>query len=127
MLQDILPEAESRGDCLLDHPVEGAIREPAMAVAAANMTVACAAYAAAGQKWLCGPDATGALVVADPERLRIARPSYFSQSAYEPSGSFEPAVGVGQLPPRIDEGAEQPNSTSGRKAISAIDSGCACD
>ena len=26
-----------------------------------------------GQKWLCGPDATGALVVAEPERLRVAR------------------------------------------------------
>ena len=34
-----------------------------------------------GQKWLCGPDSTGALVVADPERLRVARPSYFSQAA----------------------------------------------
>ena len=36
-----------------------------------------------GQKWLCGPDATGGLVVADPERLRVARPGYFSQVAYE--------------------------------------------
>ncbi len=27
-----------------------------------------------GQKWLCGPDATGALVIADPDRLRVARP-----------------------------------------------------
>jgi L-cysteine/cystine lyase len=53
-----------------------------------------------GQKWLCGPDATGALVVADPERLRVARPSYFSQSAYEPSGSFEPAPGAS----RFDQG-----------------------
>ena len=52
-----------------------------------------------GQKWLCGPDATGALVVSDPERLRVARPSYFSQSAYEPSGSFEPAVGAARFDP----------------------------
>jgi selenocysteine lyase/cysteine desulfurase len=52
-----------------------------------------------GQKWLCGPDATGALVVSDPERLRIARPSYFSQSAYEPSGSFEPAAGAARFDP----------------------------
>jgi L-cysteine/cystine lyase len=52
-----------------------------------------------GQKWLCGPDATGALVVADPERLRVARPSYFSQSAYEPSGSFEPAPGAARFDP----------------------------
>ena len=52
-----------------------------------------------GQKWLCGPDATGALVVADPERLRVARPSYFSQSAYEPTGSFEPAAGAARFDP----------------------------
>ena len=52
-----------------------------------------------GQKWLCGPDSTGALVVADPERLRVARPSYFSQSAHEPSGSFEPAAGAARFDP----------------------------
>jgi L-cysteine/cystine lyase len=50
-----------------------------------------------GQKWLCGPDATGALVVADPERLRVARPSYFSQAAHEPSGTFEPAPGAARF------------------------------
>jgi len=52
-----------------------------------------------GQKWLCGPDATGGLVVADPERLRVARPSYFSQTAYEESGSFEPADGAARFDP----------------------------
>ena len=52
-----------------------------------------------GQKWLCGPDATGALVVADPERLRVARPSYFSQTAYEETGSFEPATGAARFDP----------------------------
>jgi L-cysteine/cystine lyase len=52
-----------------------------------------------GQKWLCGPDSTGALVVADPERLRVARPSYFSQSAHEPSGSYEPAAGAARFDP----------------------------
>ena len=52
-----------------------------------------------GQKWLCGPDSTGALVVADPERLRVARPSYFSQTAHEPSGSFEPAEGAARFDP----------------------------
>ena len=41
-----------------------------------------------GQKWLCGPDATGALFVADPERLRIASPSYFSQAGYDEDGTF---------------------------------------
>jgi L-cysteine/cystine lyase len=52
-----------------------------------------------GQKWLCGPDSTGALVVADPERLRVARPSYFSQRAYEETGSFEPAEGAARFDP----------------------------
>jgi L-cysteine/cystine lyase len=52
-----------------------------------------------GQKWLCGPDATGALVVADPERLRVSWPSYFSQSSYEPTGRFEPAPGAARFDP----------------------------
>ena len=52
-----------------------------------------------GQKWLCGPDATGALVVADPERLRIARPSYLSKVAHEPDGSFVPRPGAARFEP----------------------------
>jgi L-cysteine/cystine lyase len=52
-----------------------------------------------GQKWLCGPDSTGGLVVADPERLRVARPSYFSQTAHEPTGDFEPAEGAARFDP----------------------------
>jgi L-cysteine/cystine lyase len=40
----------------------------------------CAMYAASGQKWLCGPDGTGALYVAPQWRERIAstRPTYLS-------------------------------------------------
>jgi len=52
-----------------------------------------------GQKWLCGPDATGALVVRDPARLRVGSPSYFSQSAYEPDGTFEPHPGARRFEP----------------------------
>ncbi|HUQ23472.1 MAG TPA: aminotransferase class V-fold PLP-dependent enzyme [Gaiellaceae bacterium] len=52
-----------------------------------------------GQKWLCGPDATGGLVVTDPDRLRVARPSYFSQTGYEETGSFEPAAGAARFDP----------------------------
>jgi L-cysteine/cystine lyase len=52
-----------------------------------------------GQKWLCGPDSTGGLVVADPERLRIARPSYFSQTKHEPTGAFEPSEGAARFDP----------------------------
>lgn len=47
-----------------------------------------------GQKWLCGPEATGALVVADSEGLRVARPSYFSQHEYRPDGAFTPWRGA---------------------------------
>jgi L-cysteine/cystine lyase len=56
-------------------------------------------YTVSGQKWLCGPDATGALLVADPERLRIAAPSYFAQSSYEPDGSFVPRDRAVRLEP----------------------------
>ncbi|MGI8479694.1 MAG: aminotransferase class V-fold PLP-dependent enzyme [Gaiellaceae bacterium] len=51
------------------------------------------------QKWLCGPESTGALVVADPEGLRVARPSYFSQQSYQPDGSFEPWSGARRFDP----------------------------
>jgi L-cysteine/cystine lyase len=52
-----------------------------------------------GQKWLCGPESTGALVVAEPERLRVARPSYFSQQRYDGDGSFEPWPGARRFDP----------------------------
>jgi len=52
-----------------------------------------------GQKWLCGPDSTGGLVVAEPERLRIARPGYFSQLDYERDGSFTPRPGAARFEP----------------------------
>jgi L-cysteine/cystine lyase len=52
-----------------------------------------------GQKWLCGPDSTGALVVADPERLRIARPSFLSKLENAPDGSFVPRPGAARFDP----------------------------
>ena len=52
-----------------------------------------------GQKWLCGPDTVGALVVAEPDRLRVARPSYFSQQRYEPNGVFDPWPGARRFDP----------------------------
>lgn len=52
-----------------------------------------------GQKWLCGPAPTGALVVADPERLRVTRPSYFAQQAHEPDGRFNPWPGARRFDP----------------------------
>jgi L-cysteine/cystine lyase len=51
-------------------------------------------YTVSGQKWLCGPTPTGALYVREPERLRVAAPSYFSQASYEPDGAFVPRDGA---------------------------------
>jgi len=45
-------------------------------------------YALSCQKWLCGPDVTGALVVARPDELPVALPSYFAQSEHQPDGSY---------------------------------------
>jgi L-cysteine/cystine lyase len=45
-------------------------------------------YAISCQKWLCGPDVTGALVVARPEDLPVALPSYFAQTEHRPDGSY---------------------------------------
>jgi L-cysteine/cystine lyase len=55
-------------------------------------------YTVSGQKWLCGPDSTGALYVRDPEGLRVALPTYLSQSAYDVEESFTPKPGA----PRFD-------------------------
>jgi L-cysteine/cystine lyase len=51
-------------------------------------------YAFSCQKWLCGPDATGGLVVRDPDSLPVAEPSYLSQASYEPTGDFTPRPGA---------------------------------
>ena len=51
-------------------------------------------YTVSGQKWLCGPDSTGALYLRDPERLRVALPTYLSQSAYDVEESFTPKPGA---------------------------------
>jgi L-cysteine/cystine lyase len=51
-------------------------------------------YTVSAQKWLCGPDPSGALFVRDPERLRVALPSMFSTQSYEPDGSFAPKDGA---------------------------------
>jgi L-cysteine/cystine lyase len=51
-------------------------------------------YTVSAQKWLCGPESTGALYVGDPERVRVKAPSYLSQDSYELSGEFVPKEGA---------------------------------
>ena len=62
-------------------------------------------FTISGQKWLCGPEGTGALVVADPEALRVAHPSYLSQAAHEPDGTFEPRPGGRRFDPNLTPNA----------------------
>jgi L-cysteine/cystine lyase len=62
-------------------------------------------YTISGQKWLCGPEGTGALVVADPDGLRVGRPSYLSQQRYEPDGMFEPRAGAARFDPNLTPNA----------------------
>ncbi len=54
-------------------------------------------YAFSCQKWLCGPDAMGGLVVRDPEAVAVTAPSYLSQQAYEPTGAFTPREGAARF------------------------------
>jgi L-cysteine/cystine lyase len=66
-------------------------------------------YTVSGQKWLCGPDSTGALYVRDPERLRVALPTYMSQAAYDVEESFTPKPGA----PRFDSTWYAPGTLAG--------------
>jgi L-cysteine/cystine lyase len=52
-----------------------------------------------GQKWLCGPDSTGALVVTDPERLAVTSPTFLAQRKHRPDGTYEPQEGARRFEP----------------------------
>jgi L-cysteine/cystine lyase len=55
-------------------------------------------YTVSAQKWLCGPDLTGALYVREPDRLGLAQPSYLSQREYDlVAATFEPQEGAARF------------------------------
>jgi L-cysteine/cystine lyase len=91
----VLPVRELREQAGVPVLVDGAQSVGAIPVAADGLDF----LTISGQKWLCGPESTGALVVADPERLRVARPSYFSQTAHDETGSFEAVAGAARFDP----------------------------
>jgi L-cysteine/cystine lyase len=72
-------------------------------------------YTVSGQKWLCGPESTGALYVADAEALRVAAPSYFAQESFEPGGEYVVRAGA----QRFDSGWTPVAALSGM--ITALD------
>jgi L-cysteine/cystine lyase len=91
----VLPVEELREATGLPVLVDGAQSAGAIPVDASRFDF----FTVSAQKWLCGPDATGALVVADPERLRVALPSYFSQESHEPDGTFAVRAGATRFDP----------------------------
>jgi L-cysteine/cystine lyase len=91
----VLPVRELREQTGIPVLVDGAQSVGAIPVDAAGVDF----LTVSGQKWLCGPDSTGAVVVSDPERLRVTSPSYFAQAGYEPDGTFERRPGAARFEP----------------------------
>ena len=102
------PIAELREATGLPVLADGAQSAGAIAVEATEVDF----YAFSCQKWLCGPDSMGGLVVRDPESLTVAAPSYLSQQGYEPTGAFTPRDGAA----RFDPGWTPPPSLAGLDA-----------
>jgi L-cysteine/cystine lyase len=109
----VLPVHEVRARTGLPILVDGAQSVGVIPVDARDLDF----YTVSGQKWLCGPEGTGALVVAEPESLRVARPSYLSQRDYEADGTFTVKDGAARFDPNVTPTA----AVAGlRTAIAAI-------
>jgi selenocysteine lyase/cysteine desulfurase len=97
----VLPVQELQAESGLPILVDGAQSVGAIPVDLAGLDF----YTISGQKWLCGPEGTGALVVAEPENLRVGRPSYLAQDGYEPDGAFLPRAGARRFDPNVTPNA----------------------
>jgi L-cysteine/cystine lyase len=105
---NVLPVEEIQDATGLPMLVDGAQTAGAIAVEARRYDF----YTVSGQKWLCGPDATGGLYVREPETLHVALPTYFSQDGYDESGTFTPKQGAA----RFDSGWIPTPSLAGLEA-----------
>jgi L-cysteine/cystine lyase len=91
-----LPVAELREATGLPVLVDGAQSAGAIPVDATAVDF----YTVSAQKWLCGPDSTGALYVREPAELRVTAPSYFAQERYDlAEPSWEPREGAARFDP----------------------------
>jgi L-cysteine/cystine lyase len=90
---NLLPIEELQEETGLPVLVDGAQSAGAISVDASRYDF----YTVSGQKWLCGPDSTGALYVRDPERLHVALPTYFSQDRYDETGAYTPKAGAARF------------------------------
>jgi L-cysteine/cystine lyase len=108
----LLPLRELKEQTGLPVLVDGAQSVGAIPVDASGLDW----YTISAQKWLCGPEPTGALYVADPERLALALPSYLSQAGYEQDGSFTPKEGAA----RFDSGWIDPPSLAALEAALSV-------
>jgi len=97
----VLPVHELRATTGVPVLVDGAQSIGAIPVDATGLDY----YTISGQKWLCGPEGTGALVVAEPDALSIGHPSYLSQDGYEQDGTFEPKEGAARFDPNLTPGS----------------------
>jgi L-cysteine/cystine lyase len=92
----VLPIAELHATSGLPVLADGAQGAGAIPVDATGVDF----YTVSAQKWLCGPDATGALYVRDPEALRIPAASYFGQASYDlDEPGWEPKPGAARFDP----------------------------
>ena len=90
---NLLPVEELQAETGLPLLVDGAQTAGTIPVDATRFDF----YTVSGQKWLCGPDSTGALYVREPGELHVALPTYFSQDEYEDTGEYKPKAGAARF------------------------------
>ncbi len=86
----VLPVAALKAETGLPLLVDGAQSAGAIPVDLGSVDY----YTVSGQKWLCGPDATGGLYVRDPDTLTVSLPTYWSRESHGPDGAYEPVSGA---------------------------------